>query len=112
MSRYHIDASDLQYAREFLAAPIGYHSPGLQRVLNRMRGPGWAFKYVLVVEERHARWRLGRMPLKRGSRIEMVEDVVYTDLLEAERDIFRRRWADLTGQDLDLTLSAPEQTEI
>ncbi|WP_011578711.1 MULTISPECIES: hypothetical protein [Chelativorans] len=102
MGRYQLSANDLQFAREFLASPIGYHSPGLQRVLNRMRGADWAFKYVLVVERRHARWRLGRMPLKRGSAIEMVEDVVYTDLLEAERDIFRRRWKDLTARPLDL----------
>lgn len=106
MSRYQIDASDLPFAREFLASPIGYHSPGLQRVLNRMRGADWAFKYVLVVEERHARWRLGRLPARRGSAVEIVEGVVYTDLLEAERDIFRRRWRDLTGQDLDLALNS------
>lgn len=105
MSRYRIDATDLQFASEFLANPVGYHSPGLQRVLNRMRGAAWAYKYVLVIEERHARWRLGKMPAKRGSAIEMVEGVIYTDLMEAERDIFRRRWRDLTGQDLDRTLS-------
>jgi hypothetical protein len=35
----------------------------------------------------------------------MVEGVVYTDLLEAERDIFKRRWQDLTGQDVDALLS-------
>mgnify|MGYP002682906977 CR=1 FL=1 len=39
MARYQITEADLPYAREFLAAPIGYHSPCLQRVLNRMRGP-------------------------------------------------------------------------
>ena len=106
MSRYRIDAEDLPFAREFLAAPIGYHSPGLQRVLNRMRGADWAFKYVLVVEDRYSRWRLGKMPLRRGSPIEIVDGVVYTDLLEAERDIFRRRWKDLTGQDLSDALAA------
>lgn len=106
MSRYRIDATDLPFAREFLDAPIGYHSPGLQRVLNRMRGADWSFKYVLVVEERHSRWRLAKLPRKRGSPVEIVEDVVFTNLLDAERDIFRRRWKDLTGQDLDLDLSA------
>ena len=42
MSRYRIDRSDLAVAREFLADPVGYHSPGLQRVLNLMRGSGVA----------------------------------------------------------------------
>ena len=105
MSRYKIDAHDLPFAQEFLAAPIGYHSPGLQRVLNRMRGGDWVFKYVLIVEERHARWRLGKLSQKRGSDIELVEGIVYTDLVEAERDIFRRRWFDLTGHDLDASLA-------
>jgi hypothetical protein len=108
MSRYQIDAADLPFAGEFLAAPIGYHSPGLQRVLNRMRGADWAYKYVLVIEERHSRWRLGKMPTKRGSAIEMVKGVTYTDLLEAERDIFRRRWKDLTGEDVDFALAQSE----
>ena len=105
MARYQISKDDLPFAREFLAQPIGYHSPGLQRVLNRMRGADWAFKYILVVEERHSKWRLGKLPNKRGARVEMVEGVVYTDLLEAERDIFKRRWADLTGQDVEAQLS-------
>lgn len=108
MSRYQIDAADLPFAAEFLAEPIGYHSPGLQRVLNRMRGADWAYKYVLVIERRHSLWRLGRMPLKRGAKIEIVDGVTYTDLLDAERDIFKRRWKDLTGEDLDLALAEPE----
>lgn len=105
MARYQISDSDLHFAREFLAQPIGYHSPGLQRVLNRMRGADWSFKYILVVEERHAKWRLGKLPKARGSKVEMVEGVVYTDLLEAERDIFKRRWTDLTGQDVEALLA-------
>jgi len=111
MSRYRIDTSHLPFAREFLADPIGYHSPGLQRVLNVMRGSGIAdatgdrYKYVLVVEDRHGRWRLGRLPLERGVPVELVDDIIYTDLIEAERDVFRRRWRDLTGEDLDKALS-------
>ncbi|EAQ43969.1 hypothetical protein MED193_00485 [Roseobacter sp. MED193] len=105
MARYQISDSDHPFAREFLAQPIGYHSPGLQRVLNRMRGADWAFKYILVIEERHSKWRLGKLPKARGSKVEMVEGVVYFDLLEAERDIFKRRWMDLTGQDVDALLS-------
>lgn len=105
MGRYIIDATDLPHAREFLDAPIGYHSPGLQRVLNHMRGAASAFKYVLVIEQRYSRWRLGKMPLRRGAPVELVEGVVYSDLFEAERDIFKRRWRDLTGENLDLLLA-------
>ncbi|MDT8857077.1 hypothetical protein RNZ50_18975 [Paracoccaceae bacterium Fryx2] len=106
MARYPISPEDLMHARAFLASPIGYHSPGLQRVLNRMRGPHWDRRYVLLVVERHSRWRLAILPNARGAAIEPVEGVEYTDLIEAERDIFRRRWFDLTGQDLDAALAA------
>lgn len=105
MARYQLSDADIEFAREFLARPLGYHSPGLQRVLNRMRGPHWEYKYVLVVVQRHARWRLGRLPARRGAPVEMVGNVVYTDLMEAERDVFRRRWKDLTGQDIDAVLA-------
>ena len=78
MARYQITEADLPYAREFLAAPIGYHSPCLQRVLNRMRGPDWTFKYVLIVVERYSRWQLGRLPAARGGRVEAVAGVTTT----------------------------------
>jgi hypothetical protein len=105
MARYQITADDLQFAKEFLGTPIGYHSPGLQRVINRMRGADWEYKYVLVVVERYSRWRLGRLPAKRGGKVIPVEGVEYTDLKEAECDIFKRRWFDLTGQNLDEQLA-------
>lgn len=104
MARYQISHDDIPFAREFLNSPIGYHSPGLQRVLNRMRGADWTFKYVLIIKERYTSWQLGKLPVRRGAKIEPVEGVLYSDLLEAERDIFKRRWKDLTGQDLDTLL--------
>ena len=112
MARYQISEADISFAREFLAEPIGYHSPGLQRVLNRMRGADWAYKYVLVVEERHGRWKLAKLPNQRGSKLELVDGVVYTDLLDAERDIFKRRWKDLTGQDVDMLLEQDQHGEV
>ena len=75
MSRYRISEADKVYAAEFkrnLDAGNWFHSPGLQRVLNAMRGGPWAGKYVLVVDEPFKRWRLGKMPGKRGDPIEIV----------------------------------------
>ena len=106
MARYQLQESDLQFAQEFLTEPIGYHSPGLQRVLNRMRGADWDYKYVLLVKERYSLWQLGKLPKRRGSKVEIIEGAVFTDLFEAERDIFNRRWKDLTGQDLDILLNS------
>jgi len=100
MSRYRIDHADRQFAAAFLANPVGYHSPDLQRVLNVLRGSGPAGKYVLIVREPYRRWGLGRLPGKRGAALEVIQDVEFTDLDDAERDIFRRRWKDATGSDL------------
>ena len=101
MSRYQISESDLLYAAEFKAQPMGYHSPGLQRVLNLLRGGPKAGKYVLVVREPLKRWVLGRLPAERGLPVEILEDQEFTDLAEAEWAIFKLRWKAHGGPDLE-----------
>jgi len=91
--------NDLPYAAEFMRAPVGHQSPGLQRVLHAMRGEPLAGKYVLVVTKPHVEWQLAQLSGERGRPLARLE-VFYTDLLEAERDIFRRRWLDATGERL------------
>lgn len=100
MSRYKLRPDDRKYAAEFMADPVGYHSPGLQRVLNLLRGGSLAGKYVLVTLVPYRRWALGRLPGRRGAPVTLVAGVEYIDRLEAERDVFKRRWRDLTGEDL------------
>jgi len=102
VSRYQINESDLVYATEFRERPFGYHSPGLQRVLNAMRGGPKAGKYVLVVREPFKRWVLGRLPAARGMPVEILEGQEFTDLAEAEWAVFNLRWKAHTGQDLEL----------
>lgn len=102
MSRYRIGPADLPYAREFMERPLGPASPGLQRVLNRMRTDTHGGKYVLVVRQAHRRWVLGRMSLVRGDDVELLETHVFDDRLEAERAVFRLRWKALTGEALPL----------
>lgn len=104
MARYQISPEDVAFAREFMADPFGYRSPGLQRVLNVMRGLGPQGKYVILCKEPYRRWQLGRLPAKRGERIAAVEGVDYGDLATAERDVFLRRWRDLGGPELPLEL--------
>lgn len=101
MARYRIAEDDVQFAREFLAEPFGYRSPGLQRVLNLMRGLGPDGKYVILCLEPYRRWALARLPAARGQPITVVSGVEYDDLASAERDVFLRRWADLGGPPLD-----------
>lgn len=102
MSRYQITIADLKYAAEFRDQPLGYHSPGLQRVLNAMRGDTRAGKYVLVVREPFKRWVLGRLPAARGMPVEVLEGQEFTSLEEAEWVVFKLRWKVHTGQDLEL----------
>lgn len=101
MSRYQITADDLQYARQFRDNPLGVAGPGLQRVLNLLRGGPKAGKYVLIVKEPFKRWGLGRMPARRGESVEIIEGREFTNLAEAEWTVFKLRWQDSTGQDLD-----------
>ena len=102
MSRYQITEADLPFAAEFKAQPVGEHSPGLQRVLNVLRGGPKAGKYVLVVREPFKRWVLGRLPAERGMPVEILEDQVFTDLDAAEWAVFKLRWEAHTGQELAL----------
>lgn len=100
MARYKLSADDGPYAREFLKQPFGYRSPGLQRVLNVMRGQGPEGKYVIVCKDPYRRWLLGRLPAKRGEAVIEMPGVAYGDLASAERDVFMRRWSDLGGPDI------------
>lgn len=97
MARYQLSDEDLAYAHEFLRQPFGYKSPGLQRVLNLMRGLGPEGKYVIICKEPFRRWSLGRLPARRGEDVVEIPGAEYTDLAAAERDVFRRRWHDLGG---------------
>ena len=102
MARYQLADEDMAYAREFLAKPFGYHSPGLQRVLNLLRGQGPKGKYVIVCAEPYRRWTLARLPTARGEPLEHIPGVVYSDLAEAERDVFVRRWQEHGGPPLGI----------
>jgi hypothetical protein len=105
MNRYQITEADAVYATEFkrnLDAGNFYHSPGLQRVLNVMRGGPKACKYVLVTREPFKRWVLARLSDGRGGSVEIMKDQEFTDLKNAEWTVFKLRWQEQTGQVLDL----------
>ncbi len=104
MSRYRLTQEDLKYAREFRANPLGIPSPGLQRVLNLLRGGPKFGKYVLVVKEPFNRWVLGYLPAERGEPVKICENVEFADLAEAEWEVFKLRWQASTGQDLEQEL--------
>ena len=101
MSRYQITNDDLKHAAEFRADPLGIPGPGLQRVLNLLRGGPKSGKYVLIVKEPFRRWVLGRLPAERGQPVEVMEHIEFTDLADAEWTVFKLRWKAHTGQDLE-----------
>jgi hypothetical protein len=65
-----------------------------------MRGGALRGKYVLVSIDPYRRWALAMLPGGRGQPVRLVEGVEYSSQIDAERDVFRRRWRDLTGEDL------------
>ena len=60
---------------EFKRSPIGHHSPGLQRLLNHMRGAPLANKYCVFEVKPNREWQLAKTP---GQRRKTVEDAGQT----------------------------------
>jgi branched-chain amino acid transport system permease protein len=93
-----LDRGPALYA-EYTRQPIGAHSPDLQFVLQHFRKVPCAGKYVLVALEPHKRWALGTLTGMRGDPVTVYDDIIFDDLAEAERYVFRQRWIEMTGID-------------
>ncbi|GBQ13511.1 hypothetical protein CFR78_13340 [Komagataeibacter rhaeticus] len=102
-----IDPTDLGPVREFRACPIGLHSPALEAVLNILRTGTMGGKYCIICLEPHRKWALARLSGIRGMPPVPVPGVEYDDLVEAEWDIFRRRWEAETGTRLPAEFDGP-----
>ena len=99
---YKIDPRrDREVVDEFRQNPIGHHSPNLQRVLNTLRGGPLEGKLVLVCTKPFEEWALARHPGERGKPIEVLQEHRFTSREEAEWAVFRLRWKEHTGEDLN-----------
>ncbi|MGA9867729.1 MAG: hypothetical protein WBQ75_14975 [Acetobacteraceae bacterium] len=99
---YRFDKTRLDLAREFHANPFGEHSPDLQYLLHIMRDPAHGGAYhVLLVDRPGERWTLATME-PGGRAPPRPTNVVFTDLKEAEWQVFRIRWAALAGEELPI----------
>lgn len=96
---YQIRASDRALAAQFLDNPFAEPTPDLMRLLNRLRWHPICGKYVLVCTRRHKEWTLARLK-GRAEPIELMRDHVFTNLVEAERFVFRLRWKAATGEEI------------
>ncbi|MCL4187058.1 MAG: hypothetical protein KJZ85_05570 [Rhodobacteraceae bacterium] len=97
---YQIDGSRMDLAREYrdrLRGPFGHE---LQKVLDRMRNTPMKGRYALIVVVPFREYALCRLSGVRGVAPEVVPGVRYRSMAEAEWDIFKRRWRDLTGQEV------------
>ncbi|MGH6919895.1 MAG: hypothetical protein ACREJ0_19585 [Geminicoccaceae bacterium] len=99
---YKIDPRrDRDVVDEFRQKPIGHHSPNLQRVLNTLRGGPLRGKYVLVCTRPFREWVLARHPGERGKSVELLREHTFASKEEAEWAVFRMRWKEHTGEDLN-----------
>lgn len=91
----------LDLAREFRADPFGAHSPELTRALNVMRSQPMEGKHCLVCTRPHQEWRLAVLSGQRGVAPRIQHNQVFTSLAAAEWAVFKLRWRDLTGREID-----------
>ena len=87
----------MDLAAEYRENPRGPYSLELQRILDRMRLTPMKGRFALIVLEPFKLWGLARLSGERGVPPTPVEEVTYTSMAEAEWDIFKRRWEELTG---------------
>ncbi len=91
------DGSRMDLALEYRNSARGPYSLELQRILDRMRTTPMKGRFALIVLEPFQRWGLVRLSGVRGVPPEPVDNVTYTSIADAEWDIFKRRWKELTG---------------
>jgi hypothetical protein len=97
---FEIDATRTDLVDEFRENPGGPHSPELSLLVNRLRVMPMADRHILVCTRRGSEWTLAKMPTKRGEKVELFEDRVFSNYEEAGWEVFRMRWKTLTGESL------------
>jgi hypothetical protein len=99
-SIYELKPSDKAVYDEFRKQPFGHHSAQLQQVLNKLRHGPMAGKYVLVCTKPHREWMLAQLPDKIGGPVKLHHNRIFHSLAEAEREVFKLRWEQHTGETL------------
>lgn len=91
------DRTDLVAA--FEARPFGPHPPELAALVDALRLEPIDGKYVLLADV-DGGFELAQLSAQPGVPPRRL-GVRFTDLADAERDVFRRRWQARTGRTLD-----------
>ena len=103
MSKFKITNKDLIYAKEFkknLYENENYHSPSLQRILNLLRTGPIKDKEVLFRDSNRKIWYLASLPGSRGRKIKINYKKSFSNILDAEWYVFKKRWKKHTGKNL------------
>ena len=101
------DGSRFDLVEEFKARPFGPHSEELKRLLDEMRRAPVANRYVLVTVRRDKEWVLGRLSRRPDRPIDIRWARRYRSLEQAEWDVFKLRWRELSGVDLTGLVEEP-----
>ena len=94
-----IDGGRADLFEEFMRRPFGRHTPDLQSLLNYMRGIPLVGKHFLLMTRSNTEWVLARFTEGDPLGVERFPEVVFDDIEEAERYVFRLRWATMFGVD-------------
>jgi hypothetical protein len=105
-SIYQIDGSRMNLAKEYRDNLRGPFSLELQRILDRMRTTPLKGRFVLLILEPFREFGLARLSGERGVAPSPVDNVKYNSIADAEWDIFKRRWQELTG--ISITIKDPK----
>jgi N,N-dimethylformamidase len=90
-----LDPARTDLRDEFMADPLGYHSPDLQLALGAMRSSRLLPRWVLVTVQPGRAWLLAEAG-PRGDPLRILPEPLFTDRAEAERYVFDLRWQALT----------------
>ncbi len=93
--------ADRVYIDEFRQDPTGHHSLSLLRILNALRGGPLAGKYVLVCTKPFQKYTLARHGGDRGKPPVLMPEFTFSSREEAEWAVFRLRWKETTGEDIN-----------
>jgi hypothetical protein len=96
-SIYEIDGSRMDLAKEYRDNLRGPFSNELQKILDKMRTTPLEGRLVLIIIKPFQEFGLARLSGKRGIPPNPIKGIKYYSIAEAEWDIFKRRWRELTN---------------
>ncbi len=97
-----METPSIEIAREFKLSPFGNHSPELQELLTLMRSQPIAGKHFLFMTKTQKEWILGQLSTNPPKLYFDNELVVFDDLKVAEWHVFKIRWLNLFGSELQI----------